>query len=54
MILFATFPRVYALYLHRHDSISDKMSMGLRVNTLRRIRRGRAEQEQWDNFTLPL
>lgn len=43
VILSASFPRVYALNLHRHVSISDRLSMELGVNTLRCIPRGEAE-----------
>ena len=36
MPMSSSFPRVYALDLHRHVSVSDRLSMGLGVNTLRR------------------
>lgn len=51
MPLSTTFPRIHALDLHKHVSITDRLPMGLGVNTLRRGPGGGAEQEQWNNFT---
>ena len=37
--------------MHRHASVTDRLSKGLGVNTLRRDPRDGAEQEQWNTFT---
>ena len=50
MPLSVSFPRIYALDLHRHDSITDRVSLGLGVNTLRHNPRGGAEQEKWNKL----
>ncbi|XP_052625816.1 uncharacterized protein LOC128132862 [Lactuca sativa] len=50
MPLSVSFPRIYALDLHKHASISDRLSLGLGINTLRRDPRGGAEQEQWSTL----